>query len=172
MRAGHVTRVYMCALPIFPSFFYDIFLFPFLLQEKWEEINIVEKGGNFGWNIFEGSECYSPELGCEESEFDFPVFEYAHNPDNGSITGGFVYRGAALEGLFVHYIYAGFISGHIWAFDPEPSADPVHEELGQVEFNISSFGVDENQELYISGFDGNIYRISQEVIIEELPEQE
>src|SRR5690625_8015131 len=45
-------------------------------QEKWEEINIVEKGGNYGWNIFEGSECYSPELGCEESEFEFPVFEY------------------------------------------------------------------------------------------------
>src|SRR5690625_1383735 len=85
-------------------------------QEKWEEINIVEKGGNYGWNIFEGSECYSPELGCEESEFEFPVFEYAHNPDNGSITGGFVYRGSALEGLFGHYIYADFYpdkSGHL-----------------------------------------------------------
>lgn len=141
-------------------------------QQKWEEINIIENGKNYGWNVFEGSECYSPELGCDESGMEFSLFEYGHNPDNGSITGGYLYRGSALVELAGRYIYADFLSGQIWAFDPDPEADPVNEELDVLDINISAFGVDENQELFICGFDGNIYRFSQEVITEELPDHE
>lgn len=141
-------------------------------QSDWEEINIIESGKNYGWNVFEGSECFSPELGCNESDFEFPVFEYGHNPDNGSITGGYVYRGSALEGLFGRYIYADFLSGEIWAFDRDPEADPVNEEIVQSELSITAFGVSEDQELFICSFDGNIYRFAQEVIVQEMPEQE
>lgn len=141
-------------------------------QRKWEEINIIESGKNYGWNAFEGSECFSPELGCNESDYEFPVFEYGHNPDNGSITGGYLYRGSAQEGLYGRYIYADFLSGEIWAFDPDPEADPVNEELDMVDVNISAFGVDENDELFFCGFDGTIYRLAESVVIEELPDQE
>ncbi len=141
-------------------------------QRKWEEINIIENGKNYGWNVFEGTECYSPDLGCNASDFQAPVYEYPHEPGNGSITGGYVYRGEEMAGLAGRYIYADFLSGQVWAFDPDPEADPVNEELDTIEANISAFGVDEEGEIYLCGFDGKIYRFSQEVIIEELPEQE
>lgn len=141
-------------------------------QKKWEEINIIQSGKNYGWNVFEGTECYSPDLGCNESDYEPPVFEYGHEPDNGSITGGYVYRGTAMEGLIGRYIYADFLSGQVWAYDPDPEADPVNEELDRIDANISTFGTDEEGEIYLCGFDGTLYRFSQEVIIEELPEQE
>ena len=75
-----------------------------------------------------------------------------------------------MAGLAGRYIYADFLSGQVWAFDPDPEADPVNEELDTIEANISAFGVDEEGEIYLCGFDGKIYRFSQEVIIEELLE--
>jgi glucose/arabinose dehydrogenase len=127
-------------------------------QNAYEEIDIIEKGGNYGWNTMEGKHCYKPSNGCRAPGLKLPVWEYGR--DEGiSVTGGFVYRGDALTGLKGKYIYADFGSGNIWALDPSNLAHPVNTKLLASDLNISSFGIDQKQELYICAFDGKIYRL-------------
>lgn len=125
-------------------------------QGQWEEIDIVEKGGNYGWNIMEGDHCYNSET-CDKNGLILPIFEYSHSAGQ-SITGGFVYRGERLPGLKGLYIYADFISGRIWALDFSDN-NPQNTLLIHSDLNISSFGTDANNELYICSFDGFIYRL-------------
>ncbi len=125
-------------------------------QNDREEIHIIENGLNYGWNIIEGSICYPPGSNCDKSGLELPVHEYPHGNGNGSITGGYVYRGPSLPELNGLYINADFISGRIWAYDP---SENKNTELLRAGFNISSFGTDQNNELYICGFDGKIYQL-------------
>lgn len=133
-------------------------------QSEREEINIIEGGLNYGWNITEGSACFPPGTECSKEGLELPVFEYDHSNGNRSVTGGFVYRGSDLPRLQGLYIYADFISGRIWALDPSDLSNPENTELYQADFNIASFGVDEQGEIYIAGFDGNIYRFGEDII--------
>ena len=127
-----------------------------------EEIDIVEKGKNYGWPIMEGTNCHIPPSGCDMSGLELPIWEYGRNKGK-SITGGFVYRGAELPELFGKYIYADFVSGRVWAlsFDGLTVTDNTQLlRFANVDsFIITSFGIDEQNELYITGFDGNIYRL-------------
>lgn len=125
-----------------------------------EEINIVENGLNYGWNIMEGSICFPPGSDCDTNGLELPVFEYTQDNGDRSITGGYVYRGSWLPEMEGYYIYADFISGRIWALNPSDLEDPENTELYHADFNISSFGTDQNNELYICGFDGKIYLLS------------
>lgn len=126
-------------------------------QNAYEEIDIVENGGNYGWNIMEGNHCYNA-ASCDQSGLKMPIWEYPR--DQGvSITGGFVYRGSSLSDLTGQYIYADYASGRIWALDYSNMDDPVNTELVKADFGISSFGVDSENELYICGFDGKIHRL-------------
>jgi glucose/arabinose dehydrogenase len=127
-------------------------------QNAYEEINIIENGGNYGWNIMEGMHCFEPSSGCNREGLELPVWEYSR--DQGvSVTGGFVYRGPSLPELAGTYIYADFGSANIWSLDASNPENPVNELLVQAEFPVSSFGVDQNNELYILGFDGQIHRL-------------
>ncbi len=123
-------------------------------QSQYEEIDIVEKGGNYGWAIMEGKHCYNAET-CDKSGLILPIYEYGRSLGQ-SITGGFVYRGSKLEQLKDLYIYADFISGRIWALD---YSDPENTLLIDTDLSISSFGIDANNELYICSFDGFIYKL-------------
>jgi hypothetical protein len=127
-------------------------------QNSYEEIDIIQAGENYGWNIMEGTHCYEPSSGCEQSGLVLPIWEYGRN-QGISVTGGFVYRGPTLDNLTGLYIYGDYGSGKIWALDYDESDDPENTELLEVDFPISSFGVDAKNELYICGFDGNIYQI-------------
>ena len=81
-------------------------------QHSYEEINIIEKGQNYGWNIMEGFHCFGATT-CDSSDLTSPIIEYKH--DMGcSVTGGYVYRGASLPELGGAYIYADFCTGKIW----------------------------------------------------------
>jgi len=74
-------------------------------QNKFEEINIIEKGGNYGWRIMEASHCFDPKTNCKTEGLKLPIAEYDH--DIGiSIAGGYVYRGKALSGMDGKYIFA------------------------------------------------------------------
>ncbi len=129
-------------------------------QNSYEEINIIESGKNYGWNIMEGTSCYEPSSGCDESGLTMPVWEYGR--DEGiSVTGGYVYRGPTLESLSGSYIYGDYGSGKIWALDYSDPENPSNTELLQADFSIPSFGVDAENELYICGFDGNIYQLEE-----------
>ena len=154
-------------------------------QNKWEEINFQpaeSKGGeNYGWRIMEANHCYNPETDCEETGLVMPILEYPNdanymrvltgmeepNVDGCSVTGGYVYRGAAIPNFEGIYFFADYCSGNIWTFE-EQNGKAMHfanrtDEiaLGGGDFTtyISSFGEDENGELLIVDYNGAVYRI-------------
>jgi glucose/arabinose dehydrogenase len=129
-------------------------------QNAYEEIDIIEKGGNYGWNTMEGNHCFEPRNGCDRAGLKDPIHEY--DRDAGiSITGGFVYRGPSLKALEGKYIYADYATRRIWALEHSNLSKPVNTLLFEADFNISSFGVDQNNELYLCGFDGKVHKLSQ-----------
>ncbi|MEA1784948.1 PQQ-dependent sugar dehydrogenase [Arenibacter sp. GZD96] len=130
-------------------------------QGELEEIDIIQKGANYGWNFLEGTACFSGNE-CDTESLVPPVFEYTHNAGDVSITGGYVYRGSLLPQLRSHYIYADFVSGRIWALAVNGTSVGNNELLLNSGLNISSFGTDNQNELYICSFDGAIYRLNQE----------
>lgn len=127
-------------------------------QSSWEEIDIVEKGNNYGWNTKEGTHDFNP--GTNVTQLVDPVYEYDHSLGY-SITGGYVYRGSTLPDLFGKYIYADFGSGRIWALEYSGETVINNTELVNTNLKIPSFGVDGNNELYICAFDGKIYKLIQ-----------
>ncbi|MBD3290774.1 T9SS type A sorting domain-containing protein [candidate division KSB1 bacterium] len=125
-------------------------------QNQYEEIDIIEKGKNYGWNIMEGFHCYNTSS-CDTAGLELPIWEYDHSLGL-SITGGFVYRGARLPELVGKYIYADYVSGRIWALEYDGTGEPSNSLLINTDLNISSFGIDQNNMLYMLAFDGKIYR--------------
>lgn len=130
-------------------------------QNAYEEVDIVEKGGNYGWNIMEANHCFEPDSGCDRSGLELPAWEYSQNNGDKSVTGGFVYRGPALPELTGMYIYADYVSGRIWALDFSNPDAPSNTKLIDTDLNIASFGTDAGNELYICSFDGKIYRLAE-----------
>ncbi len=130
-------------------------------QNKYEEIDIIKKGGNYGWNSMEGFHCYNSS-DCTTEGLEMPIWEYDRSRGDISVTGGFVYRGSAIPDLVGKYIYADYVSGRIWSLEAIQQDSPINTELIDTDFPISSFGTDQNQELYICGFDGRIYILVQE----------
>ncbi len=131
-------------------------------QNRIEEIDIIEKGKNYGWNIMEGSSCFQPSTGCDTTGLVPPIWEYTHSLGQ-SITGGFVYRGPGVPELEGTYIYADFISGRVWALRYQGDISPESMLLQDTDLNIASFGVDADNELYLCAFDGQIYRFKPTV---------
>ena len=122
-------------------------------QNEIEEIDVVELGGNYGWKFFEGTSCFSGD--CDDAGLVAPIFEYEQGNGDRSITGGYVYRGDAINSLQEKYIYGDFVSGRIWALDEDGSDNELVVASG---LNIASFGTDANEELYVCAFDGTIYK--------------
>jgi len=128
-------------------------------QNAWEEINVVAAGAaglNYGWNLMEGNHCYTS--GCDPAGLVAPVHEYSHG-DGCSVTGGSVYRGAAMPALHGHYFYADYCNGWVRSFRLEGGrvADPRTWEVGDVG-NVTSFGTDRAGELYLTSTLGRLYR--------------
>jgi len=128
-------------------------------QDKIEEIDIIQKGKNYGWNIMEGSYCYEPPSGCDPEGLELPIYEYQH-PLGESGTGGYVYHGKTLSMLQGIYIYADFITGYIWGLAYIEGQTVQNFTLVKTDLNISSFGTDEDQEIYFTAFDGKIYKLA------------
>ena len=120
-------------------------------QDFWEEINVVRKGGNYGWSVREASYPFNNKPQHVPDEPLAPVWEYDHQIGK-SITGGYVYRGTRLPELQGRYVYADFISGRIWALQYDASAGRVTSNMGiaSTGFPVLAFGEDEAGELYYS----------------------
>ncbi|TFE19704.1 PQQ-dependent sugar dehydrogenase [Cohnella luojiensis] len=127
-------------------------------QNRLEEINVIEKGGNYGWRIQEGTECFEPDSGCDKTDLEQPIYTYGR--DLGvSITGGFVYRGQRLPGLIGWYVYADYGTGTIWALRQEEDGTVENRTLLQSDANITSFGKDATGEIYYCTQEGQILKI-------------
>jgi glucose/arabinose dehydrogenase len=128
-------------------------------QSSWEEVDIIESGGNYGWRIMEGAHCYNPPSGCDSTGLTGPIWEYNHSVGY-AVTGGYVYRGCCVPELAGKYIYADYGSGRIWSLAYDGVSPTVNTELLDTALNITSFGVDEQGEIYICAFDDSIYRFA------------
>lgn len=134
-------------------------------QDDLEEINLITRGGNFGWNRFEGTSNENTSTGLVTNPDIKPVFQYDHRDGDLSVTGGYVYRGSSQNTLLQgRYVYGDFVSGRVWSLSynqntGEVSSDFLFRANG---LNVSSFGLDESGELYFSGYgpSAKIYRIS------------
>jgi len=127
-------------------------------QNSYEEVDIIARAGNYGWNIMEGNHCYSPPTGCDTTGLELPINEYDHSLGD-SVTGGYVYRGKQFPQLLGTYLFADFGSSRIWALTETNRGTWERSDLLQPGFNISSFGEDESGEIYVVNYGGSIHRI-------------
>ncbi|HEX8423549.1 MAG TPA: PQQ-dependent sugar dehydrogenase, partial [Pyrinomonadaceae bacterium] len=120
-----------------------------------EEIDIITRGGNYGWRVFEGTRCTG--LGpaqCNAANFQAPVAEYDHAAGRCSVTGGYVYRGTRATLPSGAYIYADFCTGEMFLLQ-----GTAQSFLQDTNLLISSFGEDEAGELYVVGIGGTVHRL-------------
>jgi len=140
-------------------------------QNKFEEVHLITKSGNYGWNWREGFHAFKTNgVPPADAKFVDPVIEYPHLPayDTNnlhgpglSITGGYVYRGKKLPALRGAYVYADFSMGTIWALRQKngkvvESAALYSTPKGTVPKTVSSFGEDLSGELYVLVFEGTV----------------
>ncbi|MCH8183467.1 MAG: PQQ-dependent sugar dehydrogenase [Proteobacteria bacterium] len=126
-------------------------------QNRIEEIDIVVKGGNYGWNVREGSEPFRggrrPGAGLIA-----PVAEYNH--DFGcSVTGGYVYRGAEIPALVGTYVFGDFCSGRFWGLAPDGGGGHTMAPLFEESINLSSFGEAHDGRLFAVDLKGALFQI-------------
>lgn len=129
-------------------------------QNDYEEIDIIQRGLNYGWNVVEGTHCYPSHVEtCNQENLEPPIYEYPRSGGNCSVTGGYVYRGSQMPSLYGAYIYGDFCSGRIWALWYDGTNVTENLELTKAPGRISSFGEDQDGEIYVLSFDKNIYRL-------------
>lgn len=128
-------------------------------QGALEEVDIIVKGGNYGWRRTEGSRCYDPKFSCRSgAKIVESVWEYGRS-QGVSITGGYVYRGSRLPALEGAYLFADYGSQRVWALRREGKSSKV-ELLTRGGALPSSFGVDEKGEVYLVSHGGSVMRLA------------
>jgi len=150
-------------------------------QSSYEEVNLVDRGGNYGWNVMEGAHCFGAEECPDETPPEVrggeplvePIIEYPRSGDEISgisVIGGHVYRGTAIPALTGRYVFGDLnAAGRLFVGTPptgdggwETAVVPVADgDAGKVE-RILSFGRDADGEVYVLGIgsgDGGLHRI-------------
>lgn len=141
-------------------------------QDLWEEIDLITKGGNYGWKDREGKHLFTPKDQPQRPDTPTPagmidpIWEYSHDIGK-SITGGNVYRGKELPELEGMYLYGDYVSGKLWAlkYDFDSKQVTANHPIGGNNLPMLSFGEDEQGEVYFTvvGVDGqNIYRFAKD----------
>jgi hypothetical protein len=128
-------------------------------QSAREEVDTpIQNGGNYGWRVYEGFLCTNndPSL-CNPANYLPPILDYDHSNGRCSMTGGYVYRGSAGTLPSGTYVYGDYCSGEIWTWNGSASTLLLDTAL-----NISSFGEDEQGELYVVGLGGTVSRIDNQ----------
>jgi glucose/arabinose dehydrogenase len=121
-------------------------------QDLYEEVNVVVKGGNYGWSGREGTGPFGNNRPVEGvGPFIEPVWQYDHLTGK-SITGGRVYQSSRLPELKGRYLYADYVSGAVWAlsYDPATGLAIRNDQLVEGGIPIFAFGEDQSGEVYYS----------------------
>ncbi len=118
------------------------------------------RGSNYGWRVMEGSHCFLPASGCSRKAKVLPITEYTHASGRCAVTGGYVYRGSLSPSLAGRYIFGDFCSGTIWTVSRGAPVGTTRTLLLQTGLLISSFGEDEDGEVYVVDLNGGVYRIA------------
>ncbi|MEM8527388.1 MAG: PQQ-dependent sugar dehydrogenase [Bacteroidota bacterium] len=134
-------------------------------QNEYEEINLIENGGNYGWSRYEANDVYNSSVSAPNPIF--PIYFYDHDQGDVSITGGYVYRGSQVSStnpsLFGKYLFADYSSGRVWILDYDPSTGNSSRTFlfRASGINVSCFGEDLSQEMYFADYttSGAIYQL-------------
>jgi uncharacterized repeat protein (TIGR03806 family) len=116
-------------------------------QGLWEEIDILHKGANYGWNVMEGTHCYVAAQ-CNQQGKTLPVAEYGHNLGT-SVTGGVVYRGSQQKSLHGAYLFADWGTGRFWSLRANGTGGWTMKELVDTATQPVAFGEDRDGEVYV-----------------------
>jgi glucose/arabinose dehydrogenase len=127
-------------------------------QDRVEEVDIVRRGENYGWNVFEGFEPFSNQYKKEGRTFVPPVFAYRRKYGN-SITGGYVYRGDTRSSFYGVYLCGDYTSKRIFGLTQENGRLKTVREIGRVPQSLVSFGTDEAGNIYVVGYEGMVYQL-------------
>jgi glucose/arabinose dehydrogenase len=127
-------------------------------QGNWEEVDIITRGGNFGWNIMEGNHCYPPGANCNTTGLIPPISEYSHS-EGIAVIGGYVYRGGGIPALKGLYVFGDFGSGQIWTLQETQPGTWQRAALLSTGINISALGRAGNNELYVLEYGGTLYKL-------------
>ncbi len=127
-------------------------------QDNWEEVDILQNGGNFGWNVMEGMHCYPPGTSsCNMTGKILPITEYPHT-DGVAVIGGYVYKGSAIPSLANKYIFAD-LTGKIWSLTEAPANTWTRDDLLATNRTLTSFARDAAGELYVVDYNGIILKL-------------
>ncbi len=130
-------------------------------QDVWEEIDILQKGQNFGWNTLEGTHPYPPGSDNACDTCIPPIYEYDHEAGRIAIVGGFIYRGVVSPNLYGAYIFADYGTGETWRLDEDTSNHTwASTALIATGSPLTSFGLDDTGEIYALHYDGSIQHIA------------
>ena len=128
-------------------------------QDFWEEINVIEPGKNYGWNLREAQHKFGLVGSEARPDLVDPIFEYDHEVGK-SITGGLVYRGTEVPGLQGYYLYADYVSGKVWGlkYDLDSRRVTANRLIAGDNVPVITFGDDAAGEVYFSDAFGRIFR--------------
>ncbi|WP_375447008.1 PQQ-dependent sugar dehydrogenase [uncultured Fibrella sp.] len=130
-------------------------------QNEIEEIDVVTKGGNYGWRIREGNAGYKPGEKADDPLVE-PIHTYTHANGDLSVTGGYVYEGKAVPALAGKYIFADYVSGRVWALTPTGPNKATNQLISERAGTISAFGEDRAGELYLCDHaEGKILKLAK-----------
>ena len=127
-------------------------------QDLWEQIYLIQKGGNYGWSLTEGSHIFNAERQAGPDPILLPAAEH-HHSEARSISGGQVYRGSRLPELVGVYLYGDWSTGRVWGIKHDGTKATWHHELVDTPFNITGFGTDHAGELYVIDHVSGFYRL-------------
>ena len=130
-------------------------------QNDWEEINVIQKGLNYGWDIMEGNHCFSPQANCVTVGLELPAAEYSQS-EGCAVVGGHFYRGSGLPSLSGTYVYGDYCSGKIWGLQFNGQSVTNQEMLIDSDLSITSFGQDLTGNLYILTRNDGIFSITNQ----------
>jgi len=126
-------------------------------QGSFEEVDIVQKGGNYGWNTMEGNHCFNPATGCNMNGLALPIAEYDHSVGI-AVIGGYVYHGTSIANLQGTYVF-GDLNGKIFGLQETTPNNWTRTLLATTSTQLSSFGQDQSGELYVVDLSGSIFKI-------------
>ena len=133
-------------------------------ESAWEEVDRVEIGNNYGWPCYEGQHIYNQSICNSNTTYTPPITDYPHDPGayQNSVTGGYIYRGAAIPTLQGTYIFGDYVNGKIWSLADYQSS-PTVQLIEDLPIYLSSFAEDQNGELFALGLEnGAIYKLTSD----------
>jgi putative heme-binding domain-containing protein len=128
-------------------------------QDRIEEVDIVRRGENCGWNVYEGFEPFSNRYRKDDASYLPPVFAYGRRY-GFSITGGFVYRGNKQSSFYGVYVCGDYVSKRIWGLKQQDRALQCVRQIATSPQGVASFGTDEQSNIYVVGYEGMIYKLA------------